>query len=142
MLPTRYQVLVLVVGLLSVGHTAQARIPDIEPIKTSYGDFNVMVSYDVEDAYAGNDGLLIGITVSTIGSQNLQLEKCESPDESKIQFSQLSELPERDPQTGLLKTDYSYRVDIKESADPRIYLVQLHFAYPGQEKIIRPFRLY
>jgi len=127
--------------LIIVYCSGNARTFEIEPITVGSQEFTGTVSYEVEKAYAGNHNLIVTVLTSTKGENKLKLESCELPDQSLFQFTKISESSSTDP-TGLEKTEYKYRADINEKADPKIYLITLTFSFPGERNIIRQPSLY
>lgn len=121
---------------------ATARTFPLDKIKIGTQEFLGTVSYDVEKAYAGNPNLLLLISIATKGTRNLELIKCQAPDLTKIQFTEISKLTSIEPVTGLQTTDYAFRADIPEGTEPRIHLITLSFSYPNKENTNRTFWLY
>lgn len=121
---------------------ANARTFPLEKVTRGTQEFFGTVVYDVEKAYAGNHNLELSITLSTKDPTNLDLVKVEPPDQAKIRFMEISKAGSFDPATGLQTTEYKYLADIPESTEPRIYLVTVSLAYPGDKNINRTFWLY
>jgi hypothetical protein len=133
----------ILAGLLVVTcSNVTARTFPLDKIKIGTQEFFGTVSYDVEKAYAGNPNLLLTISLATKGTGNLELIKCEAPDQTKIQFAEISKLTSIEPVTGLQTTDYAFRADIPEGTEPRIHLITLSFSYPNKENTNRTFWLY
>jgi hypothetical protein len=128
--------------LIAAAATTNARTFPIEKITRDKQEFFGTISYDVEKAYAGNHNLELTVSLSTKESTNLDLIKFEPPDPAKIRFTQISNVVSSDFATGLQTTEYKYLVDIPEGTEPRIYLVTIAFAYPGDRIINRTFWLY
>lgn len=121
---------------------AHARTFPLEKVSRGTQEFFGTVVYDVEKAYAGNHNLELSITLSTKDPTNLDLVKVEPPDQAKIRFMEISKAGSFDPATGLQTTEYKYLADIPENTEPRIYLVTVSLAYPGDKNINRTFWLY
>ena len=136
------QVFVLLCVLFAIHSSAAARTFQLDKITKGTQDFFGSVSYDVEKAYAGNHNLMLTVTLSTKGPLNLELLKFETPDQTRIQFTEVDRTSSSDPVTGLQTAEYSYRADIAEGTDPRIYWVTLSFSYPNERNTNRPFWLY
>jgi hypothetical protein len=141
-------VLFALMSLLAISQTTMAYKPDIYPVEEAFGRFIIEAEYDRGQAYVGNDNLRLVVTITTTGNTNLILDKCESPDESKIKIELLNPNAHGLKDGAVLKTTYLFRVDIraesegKEGAHPRIYPLQLSLHYPTDPTIIkRPFGL-
>ena len=122
--------------------TAAARTFPLEKITRGNQEIFGTVSYDVEKAYAGNHNLELAISLSTKDAVKLELTRFDSPDQTKIQFTNLSNDEFVDPATGLRTTQYKYLADIPDNTEPRIYLITISFAVPGDKNISRTFWLY
>jgi len=134
--------LLLICLLLAASATASARTFPLEKITRGNQEFFGAVSYDVEKAYAGNHNLEVSISLSTKGTTGLELVKLERPDQAKIRFTEISKVESLDAATGLLTTEYKYLVDIAEDVEPRIHLITMSLAYPGDKNVNRTFWLY
>jgi len=132
----------LLVLLVAANVTTRARTFPIEKITRGTQEFSGTVSYDVEKAYAGNPNLEVTVSLNTKGTTNLDLIKFEPPDQAKIRFTPISKIENMDAGTGIQTTEYKYLADIPEGVEPRIYLVTIAFAYPGDKNISRTFWLY
>lgn len=132
----------LLVLIVAAAVTTSARTFQIEKITKGTQEFVGTVSYDVEKAYAGNHNLEVTVSLNTKGTANLDLIKFEPPDQAKIRFTQISKIENFDAGTGIQTTEYKYLADIPEGVEPRIYLITMAFAYPGDKNISRTFWLY
>ena len=128
--------------VIATAATAGARTFPLEKISRGNQEFFGTVSYDVEKAYAGNHNLELAISLSTKEIAKLELAGFDAPDQTKIQFREISNDDSLDPATKLHTTEYKYLVDIPEGAEPRIYLITISFAAPGDKNINRTFWLY
>lgn len=142
MLHKFYKPLVVVSFLIAATATVSARTFPLEKITRGTQEFFGTVSYDVEKAYAGNHNLELTVSLSTKDRTNLDLIKFEPPELAKIRFREMSKVAGFDPATGLQTTEYKYLADIPEGTEPRIYLVTISFAYPGDKNTNRTFWLY
>jgi len=134
--------IILLCILLAACGTARARTFPLDKVEIGSNEFFGTVSYDVEKAYAGNHNLLLTISLNTKAGKDLELIRCESPEQAKIMFTEISRTAFFDSATGLHKNEYTYRADIAETAEPRIYLVPLTFSYPDEKNTNRIFWLY
>jgi hypothetical protein len=128
--------------LLVACSSSTARTFPLEKITIGTEEFIGTVSYDVEKAYAGNQNLLLSISLKTMGGTNLQLIKCEAPDQPTIQFAEISKQGANDRVTGVQTTDYAFSANIPEGTEPRIHRITLSFSYPNKENTNRTFWLY
>lgn len=128
--------------LLATAATASARTFPLEKITKGTQEFFGAVSYDVEKAYAGNHNLEVTVSLNTKGTTNLELVKFEPPDQAEIRFTEISKVESLDRATGLLTTEYKYLVDIADDVEPRIHLITMSLAYPGDKNVNRTFWLY
>ena len=128
--------------VIAAAATAGARTFPLEKITKGTQEFFGTVSYDVEKAYAGNHNLELTVTLSTKDTSKLELTRFDSPDQAKIQFKEMSNGEFVDPATGLRTTEYKYLADIPDGTEPRIYLITIAFASPGDKNINRTFWLY
>ena len=71
------------------------------------------------------------------GTAGLDLLRFEPPDQAKIRFTQISKVPSLDTSTGLQTTQFKYLAAIPEDVEPRIYLITIVFAYPGNDASLR-----
>ncbi|HKV37379.1 MAG TPA: hypothetical protein VJP89_23755 [Pyrinomonadaceae bacterium] len=133
---------VLLTLIAAASVTTSARTFPLEKITKGTQEFFGTVSYDVEKAYAGNHNLEVTVSLNTKGTTNLELIKFEPPDQARIGFTQISKVENLDPGTGIQTTEYKYLADIPEGVEPRIYLITVAFAYPGDKNIGRTFWLY
>lgn len=127
--------------LTALSVTTVGRDFELDPIRTPFGVFNPRVSYLEEEAYLGNNNLIVKVVLTSKGTKDVGAIKCESPDITVIQFSQPSHETFLDPDTGLRTTTYEYTADINNNAEPRKYLVTLSFSYPDHE-YTRKFELF
>jgi hypothetical protein len=136
------KVFVLACLLIAAAGIASARTFPLEKITRGNQEFFGTVSYDVEKAYAGNHNLELSVSLSTKDTTKLDLIKFEAPEQTKIQFREMSNDEVIDPSTGLRTTEYKYLADIPEGTEPRIYLITIAFASAGDKNINRTFWLY
>ena len=136
------QLFVLASLVIAAAATARARTFPLEKINRGTQEVFGTVSYDVEKAYAGNHNLEISVSLSSKDASKLELTKFDAPDQTQIQFREVSSDNFRDPATGLQTTEYKYLADIPDGTEPRIYLITLAFAFPGDKNINRTFWLY
>jgi|GEM_PF-1232840 len=134
--------LILACVVFAAAATAGARTFPLEKITRGTQEFFGTVSYDVEKAYAGNHNLELLVSLSTKDAAVLELTKLEPPDQTKIQFKQMSDDGFLDPATGLRTSEYKYLADIPDGTEPRIYLITVSFASPNEKNINRTFWLY
>ena len=127
--------------LLAATPVANARTSTFEVTRGVQKYFGT-VSYDVEKAYAGTHNLELTISVSTKETTNLEIIQIEAPDQTKIRFTETSRIPSSDPPTGVQTTEYRYLAEIPDDTEPRIYLISLSIAYPGDRNTNRTFELY
>ena len=133
----------IVAGIvIAAAAAAAARTFPLEKITRGNQEFFGTVSYDVEKAYAGNHNLELAISLSTKDTAKLELAGFDAPDQTKIQFREISNDDFVDPATKLHTTEYKYLADIPEGTEPRIYLITISFASPGDRNINRTFWLY
>lgn len=137
-----YNLPLLVCLLIAASSPASARTFPLEKVRWGTQEFSGFVSYEVEKAYAGNSNLEVIFSFSTKGTTNLELVKIESPDPTKIQFKQIGKNSSFDDTTGLTKIEYKYLADIPANTEPRIFLITLSLAYPGDKNTDRTFWLY
>ena len=135
-------IIILACVVIAAAVTASARTFPLEKITRGTQEFFGTVSYDVEKAYAGNHNLELLISLSTKDTATLELTKLEPPEQTQIQFKEMSNDGFVDPATGLRTAEYKYLADIPEGTEPRIYLITLSFASPGEKNINRTFWLY
>jgi hypothetical protein len=128
--------------VIAAATAAAARTFPLEKITKGTQEFFGTVSYDVEKAYAGNHNLELSVSLSTKDTSKLELAGFDAPDQTKIQFREISNDDSLDPATGLRTTEYKYLADIPEGTEPRIYLITISFASPGDRNINRTFWLY
>lgn len=128
--------------VIAAAAAAAARTFPLEKITKGNQEFFGTVSYDVEKAYAGNHNLEVDISLGTKDTSKLELAGFDAPDQTKIQFREMSNDDSLDAQTGLRTTEYKYLADIPEGTEPRIYLITISFASPGDRNINRTFWLY
>jgi hypothetical protein len=133
---------ILACVVIATAATGAARTFPLEKITRGNQEIFGTVSYDVEKAYAGNHNLELAISLSTKDTAKLELNRFDSPDQAKIQFKEISNDEFVDPATGLRTTEYKYLADIPDGTEPRIYLVTVSFAVPGDKNINRTFWLY
>ena len=136
------KVFILASVVIAATVTAAARTFPLEKITRGNQEIFGTVSYDVEKAYAGNHNLELAISLSTKDAAKLELTRFDSPDQAKIQFKEISNDEFVDPATGLRTTEYKYLADIPDGTEPRIYLITVSFAVPGDKNINRTFWLY
>ena len=141
MRPPLYKAVVLLVLIAAATASTNARTFPLDNLTRGAQEFFGTVSYEVEKAYAGTESLELIISLSTRGTTNLEVLKLEPPDPTNIVFTQISSNTSTDPQTGLQKSDYKYRVKIAEGTEPRIYLVSISFGSPNEKNISRAFEL-
>ncbi|MEN3330534.1 MAG: hypothetical protein V7638_5341, partial [Acidobacteriota bacterium] len=134
--------LILACVLIAAAATTSARTFPLEKITRGNQEFFGTVSYDVEKAYAGNHNLELSVSLSTKDPSKLELTRFDPPDQSKIQFKEMSDDEFVDAATGLRTTEYKYLADIPDGTEPRIYLITISFASPGDKNINRTFWLY
>jgi hypothetical protein len=132
----------LFVLIVAAGASTSARTFPLEKITRGTQEFFGTVSYDVEKAYAGNHNLEITVSLNTKGSAGLELTRFDPPDQARIRFTQISKVENLDAGTGIQTTEYKYLADIADNVEPRIYLITLAFAYPGDKNVNRTFWLY
>lgn len=137
-----YNLPLLVCLLIAASSPASARTFPLEKVRWGTQEFSGFVSYEVEKAYAGNSNLEVIFSFSTKGATNLELVKIESPDPTKIQFKQIGKNASFDDTTGLTTIEYKYLADIPANTEPRIFLITLSLAYPGDKNTDRTFWLY
>lgn len=137
-----HKTLLLACIVVAAAATASARTFPLEKITRGNQEFFGTVSYDVEKAYAGNHNLELLISLSTKDVTQLDLIKLDPPDQTQIQFKAMSNDGFVDPATGLRTSEYKYLADIPDGTEPRIYLVTVSFASPGEKNISRTFWLY
>jgi hypothetical protein len=137
-----HNTIVLACVVIAAAATASARTFPLEKITRGTQEFFGTVSYDVEKAYAGNHNLELLISLSTKDTAALELTKLEPPEQTQIQFKEMSNDGFVDPATGLRTSEYKYLADIPEGTEPRIYLITVSFASPGEKNINRTFWLY
>ena len=128
--------------VIAAAAAAAARTFPLEKITKGNQEFFGTVSYDVEKAYAGNHNLEIAVSLGSKETAKLELAGFDAPDQTQIQFREISNDDSLDPQTGLHNTEYKYLADIPEGTEPRIYLITISFASPGDRNINRTFWLY
>ncbi len=133
---------VLACFVIAAAAPAGARTFPLEKINRGTQEVFGTVSYDVEKAYAGNHNLEISVSLSSKDATKLELTKFDAPEQTQIQFRQVSSDNFLDPATHLETTEYKYLADIPDSTEPRIYLITLAFAFPGDKNINRTFWLY
>lgn len=129
--------LFLVCLIAAATASAGARTFPLEKIAVDGKEFFGTVSYDVEKAYAGNQNLEVIVSLNTQGTAGLDLLRFEPPDQAKIRFTQISKVPSLDTSTGLQTTQFKYLAAIPEDVEPRIYLITIVFAYPGNDASLR-----
>ena len=134
--------LILACVIIAAAATASARTFPLEKITRGTQEFFGTVSYDVEKAYAGNHNLELLVSLSTKDAAQLELTKLEPPDQTQIQFKEMSNDGFVDPATGLRTAEYKYLADIPDGTEPRIYLITISFSSPGEKNINRTFWLY
>ncbi|HEY0726868.1 MAG TPA: hypothetical protein VGD38_02290 [Pyrinomonadaceae bacterium] len=132
----------MVALIVTAGVSTSARTFPLEKITRGTQEFFGTVSYDVEKAYAGNHNLEVTVSLNTKGTTNLELLRFEPPDQAKIRFTQISKVENMDSATGIQTTEYKYLADIPDDVEPRIYLITIAFAYPGDKNLNRTFWLY
>jgi hypothetical protein len=132
----------LTCAVIAAAATVNARTFPIEKITRGNQEVFGTVSYDVEKAYAGNHNLEISVSLSSKDATKLELTKFDAPDQTQIQFREVSSDNFLDPATRLETTEYKYLADIPDGTEPRIYLITLSFAVPGDKNINRTFWLY
>lgn len=133
----RFPKTLILVCLIAAATSASARTFPLEKMTIDGKEFFGTVSYDVEKAYAGNQNLEVTVSLNTQGTANLDLLRLEPPDQAKIRFTQISKVPTLDTATGLQTTQFKYLAAIPEDVEPRIYLITIVFAYPGNENSFR-----
>src|SRR6476469_4061911 len=86
--------------------------------------FNVTVTYEVEQAYAGNQYFPLEVSISSENGSpaDLVLRECKPPDGAKLETKLES--------TG--EARFKCVVNIKNDADPRRYRIDLVFQYSNQ----------
>lgn len=129
--------LLLVCLIAAAGASASARTFPLDKITIDGKEFFGTVSYDVEKAYAGNQNLEVTVSLNTQGTANLDLLRFEPPEQAKIRFTQTSKVLSLDTATGLQTTQFKYIAAIPEDVEPRIYLITIVFAYPGNDNNFR-----
>src|SRR6476661_4957375 len=134
--------LILACVVLATAMTASARTFPLEKITRGNQEFFGTVSYDVEKAYAGNHNLELLISLSTKDAAQMDLIKLDPPDQTQIQFKEMSNDGFLDPATGLRTSEYKYLADIPDGTEPRIYLITVSFGSPNEKNINRTFWLY
>ena len=134
-----YNFSILACLLLTVTTVVNARTVTLEKVRWGNQEFNGVVSYEVEKAVAGNSHLEVIVSLSTKGTTNLELVKFEAADPAKIRFTEISKVPSFDPATGIQTTEYKYLADIPADIEPRIYLITLSLAFPGEKNTNRTF---
>jgi len=134
--------LILACVVLATAATASARTFPLEKITRGNQEFFGTVSYDVEKAYAGNHNLELLISLSTKDAAQMDLIKLDPPDQTQIQFKEMSNDGFLDPATGLRTSEYKYLADIPDGTEPRIYLITVSFGSPNEKNINRTFWLY
>lgn len=132
----------LTCAVIAAAATVNARTFPIEKINRGNQEVFGTVSYDVEKAYAGNHNLELSVSLSSKDATKLELTKFDGPDQTQIQFREVSSDNFLDPATRLQTTEYKYLADIPDGTEPRIYLITLSFASPGEKNINRTFWLY
>jgi len=137
-----HKTLLLACAVIAAATTAGARTFPLEKITRGTQEFFGTVSYDVEKAYAGNHNLELLVSLSTKDAAPLDLIKFDPPEQTQIQLRQMSNDQFIDPATGLRTSEFKYLADIPDGTEPRIYLVTLSFASPGDKNINRTFWLY
>jgi hypothetical protein len=137
-----HKTLILACVVIAAAATATARTFPLEKITKGTQEFFGTVSYDVEKAYAGNHNLELLISLSTKDAAKLDLTRFDPPDQTQIQFKEMSNDEFVDPATRLRTSEYKYLADIPDGTEPRIYLITISFASPGEKNINRTFWLY
>jgi len=133
---------ILACVVIATAASVTARTFPLEKITRGNQEVFGTVSYDVEKAYAGNHNLEVAVSLSTKDAAQFELTRFDSPDQANIQFKEISNDELVDPATGLRTTEYKYLADIPDSTEPRIYLITISFASPGEKNINRTFWLY
>jgi hypothetical protein len=137
-----HYILILACVVVATAATVNARTFPLEKITRGTQEFFGTVSYDVEKAYAGNHNLELLVSLSTKDAAQLELIKLDPPDQTQIQFKEMSNDGFLDPATGLRTSEYKYLADIPDGTEPRIYLITVSFASPNEKNINRTFWLY
>ena len=128
--------------VIAAATAAAARTFPLEKINRGTQEFFGTVSYDVEKAYAGNHNLEVAVSLTTKDTAKLDLTKFDPPEQTNIQFREISNDDSLDPATNLRTSEYKYLADIPDGIEPRIYLITISFAVPGEKNISRMFWLY
>jgi hypothetical protein len=121
--------LVLLIGLvLAIAPTVFAEIRNQEfvIISESRGNVTGLASYETANAYVGNTYLQMTVSLKSLKDVGLEVRKCESRDEPRIQCTQEGS-PK--PGTELNEMMWQYRISINPGVEPRPFPLTLTFGY-------------
>lgn len=121
----------LVLAMVFIGASASivfAEIRNQEFVVNSgaRGNVNGVASYETAQAYVGNSYLQMTVSLKSLSDVGLEVSKCESKDEPRIQCNQ-----EGSPKAGgeLLETIWNYRISINPGVEPKPIPLTLTFRY-------------
>lgn len=136
--------IVLVVIGSTPSRAAAPYRPKVEPVVVNNGSrYNVSPEYNLEEAYAGNKGLLLTVAVETVGRNNLRILSCKTDEDDRRAIEIEDQGSPGTPQSagGVEQLRYTYRVKIHEDSDPRSYQITLELKSPDGRTVKRTFPL-